>query len=39
LASLFRVPWSHTYRHTVGILWTRDQPAVESSTYTGQHNI
>jgi hypothetical protein len=27
LASLFRVSWSHTYRHTVGLLWTSDQPS------------
>jgi hypothetical protein len=35
----FGVSWSHTYRHTVGLLWTSDQPAAEISTYTGQHNI
>jgi hypothetical protein len=29
----------HTYRHTVGLLWTSDQPVAEASTYTGQHNI
>jgi hypothetical protein len=23
--------------HTVGLLWTSDHPAVEASTYTGQH--
>jgi hypothetical protein len=28
-----------TYRHTVGLLWTSDQPVAETSTYTGQHNI
>jgi hypothetical protein len=39
LASLFGVSWSHTYRHTVGLLWTSDQPVTEASTYTGQHNI
>jgi hypothetical protein len=27
------------FRHTVGLLWTSDQPASETSTYTGQHNI
>jgi hypothetical protein len=30
---------NHTYRHTVGLLWTRDQPFAETSTYTGQQNI
>jgi hypothetical protein len=30
---------SHTIRHTVGFLWTSDQPLAENSTYTGQHNI
>jgi hypothetical protein len=30
---------SHTIRHTVGLLWTSDQPVAEASTYTGQHNI
>jgi hypothetical protein len=39
LASLFGVSWSHTYRHTVGLLWTSDQPVAEASTYTRQHNI
>jgi hypothetical protein len=39
LASFFGVSWSHTYRHTVGFLWTSDQPVAETSTYTGQHNI
>jgi hypothetical protein len=29
---------THT-RHTVGLLWTSDQPVAETSTYTGQHNI
>jgi hypothetical protein len=38
LASLFGVSWSHTYRHTLGLLWTSDQPVTETSTYTGQHN-
>jgi hypothetical protein len=28
---------THT-RHTVGLLWTSDQPVAETSTYT-QHNI
>jgi hypothetical protein len=37
LAFLFRVSWSHTYKHTVGLLWTSDQPVAEASTYTGQH--
>jgi hypothetical protein len=27
------------FRHTVGLLWTSDQPIVEASTCTGQHNI
>jgi hypothetical protein len=35
---LFRVSWSHTYRHTVGLLWMSDQPVAEASNYTGQHN-
>jgi hypothetical protein len=39
LASLFGVSWSHTYRHTVGLLWTSDQPVAETSTFTGQHNV
>jgi hypothetical protein len=26
-------------RHTVGLLWTSDQPVAETSTCTGQHNI
>jgi hypothetical protein len=31
---------THTYKHTVGLLWTSDQPVVEASTYTEQqHNI
>jgi hypothetical protein len=30
---------THTHRHTVGLLWTSDQPVAETSTYTGQHNI
>jgi hypothetical protein len=30
---------THTSRHTVGIPRTSDQPVVEASTYTGQHNI
>jgi hypothetical protein len=34
----FGVSWSHTYRHTVGIPCTSDQPVAETSTYTGQHN-
>jgi hypothetical protein len=29
---------THTYRHTVGLLWTSDQPVAETSTYTGHHN-
>jgi hypothetical protein len=28
-----------TIRHTVGLLWTSDQPVVEATAYTGQHNI
>jgi hypothetical protein len=27
------------FRHTVGLLWTSDQPVSETSTCTGQHNI
>jgi hypothetical protein len=27
------------FRHTVGLLWTSDQPVSETSTFTGQHNI
>jgi hypothetical protein len=27
------------FRHTVGLLWTSDQPVSEASTYTGQHSI
>jgi hypothetical protein len=30
---------TRTIRHTVGLLWTSDQPVTEASTYTGQHNI
>jgi hypothetical protein len=30
---------THTIRHTVGLLWTSDQPVAEASNYTGQHNI
>jgi hypothetical protein len=30
---------THTIRHTVGLLWTSDQPVAEASTYTGQHCI
>jgi hypothetical protein len=33
LASLFGVSWWDTYRHTVGLLWTSDQPVAEASTY------
>jgi hypothetical protein len=29
----------HEIKHTVGLLWTNDQPVAEASTYTGQHNI
>jgi hypothetical protein len=25
--------------HTVGLLWTNDQPVAEASTYTEQHKI
>jgi hypothetical protein len=25
--------------HTVGLLWTSDQPVAEASAYTGQHNM
>jgi hypothetical protein len=25
---------THTIRHTVGLLWTSDQPVAETSTYT-----
>jgi hypothetical protein len=28
---------THT-RHTVGLLWTNDQPVAETSAYTGQQN-
>jgi hypothetical protein len=27
------------FRHTVGLVWTSDQPVSETSTCTGQHNI
>jgi hypothetical protein len=27
------------FRHTVGLLWTSDQPVSEASTYKAQHNI
>jgi hypothetical protein len=27
------------WTHTVGLLWTSDQPIAEASTYTGQHNV
>jgi hypothetical protein len=27
------------FRHTVGLLWTSDQPVSETSTCIGQHNI
>jgi hypothetical protein len=27
------------FRHTVGLLWTSDQPVSDTSTCTGQHNI
>jgi hypothetical protein len=30
---------TYTLRHTVGLLWTSDQPVAETSTCTGQHNI
>jgi hypothetical protein len=30
---------THTIRHTVGLLWTSDQPVAQASIYTGQHNI
>jgi hypothetical protein len=30
---------THTIRHTVGLLWTGDQPVAEASTHTVQHNI
>jgi hypothetical protein len=33
------IPQSHTIRHTVGLLWTSDQPVAEASTYTRRHNI
>jgi hypothetical protein len=29
LASLYGVSWSHTYRHTVVLLWTSDQPVAK----------
>jgi hypothetical protein len=35
----FAVPViTRTIRHTVGLLWTSDQPVAETSIYTGQHN-
>jgi hypothetical protein len=37
MACLFGVSWWHTYRHTVGLLWTSDQPVADTSAYTGQH--
>jgi hypothetical protein len=27
------------FSHTVGLLWTSDQPVAEACTYTGKHNI
>jgi hypothetical protein len=36
---ILRLFWSHTIRHTVGLLCTSDQPVAEASTYTGQHSI
>jgi hypothetical protein len=39
LASLLTFLYHITIRHTVGLLWTSDQPVAEVSTYTGQHNI
>jgi hypothetical protein len=27
------------FTHTVGLLWTSDQPVAEASTYTKQHNL
>jgi hypothetical protein len=30
---------NYTYRHTIGLLWTSDQPVAETSSYTIQHNI
>jgi hypothetical protein len=39
LAPSCEVSQSHTIIHTVGLLWTSDQPLAETSTYTGQHNI
>jgi hypothetical protein len=33
------VSLSHRIRHTVGLLWTSDQPVAEACTCTGQHNI
>jgi hypothetical protein len=40
----FRLPFevsviTHIKGHTVGLLWTSDQPVAETSTYTRQHNI
>jgi hypothetical protein len=37
-SSTNQVSWSHT-THTVGLLWTSDQPVAEASSYTGQNNI
>jgi hypothetical protein len=31
-------PCPPLYWHTVGLLWTSDQPVTEASTYTEQHN-
>jgi hypothetical protein len=39
LGLLFLRFLNHTIRHTVGLLWTSDQPVAEASTYTGDHNI
>jgi hypothetical protein len=33
------VSYSHTIRHTVGLLWKSDHSVAEASTCTGQHNI
>jgi hypothetical protein len=36
---LFEVSQSHTSIHTVGLLWTSDQPVAEASTDTELHYL
>jgi hypothetical protein len=38
LAAPHTLCFVYLFRHSVGLLWTRDQPVAEASTYTGQHN-